>query len=188
MGKPRRKVSSAEVVARKKKKADGGDVSSNPFEVRVNRRKHDVLGQKMRSGRGLPGVARSRGIQKVSRAPHLSLSDSLCHCYRGRRLCCKSTALGTGLGCFWTGGSVRTTCSCRPRRRSPSGSSWRRRLAEDAVSPHRISPSLPLPPWAACLVRNVMVGSTWEMRTLTKRVSPTLGSRWGTWRNSTKYN
>ena len=80
MGKPRRKVSSAEVVARKKKKADGGDVSSNPFEVRVNRRKHDVLGQKMRSGRGLPGVARSRGVQKVSRAPHLSLSDSLCHC------------------------------------------------------------------------------------------------------------
>ncbi|CAI8041277.1 Nucleolar protein 14 [Geodia barretti] len=64
MGKPRSKVSAAEVVARKKKRAKRSDLSSNPFEVRVNRRKHDVLGQKIRSGRGLPGVARSRADQK----------------------------------------------------------------------------------------------------------------------------
>ena len=66
MGKPRSKVSAAEVVARKKR-AKRSDLSSNPFEVRVNRRKHDVLGQKIRSGRGLPGVARSRADQKVTR-------------------------------------------------------------------------------------------------------------------------
>ncbi len=39
--------------------------SLNPFEVRVNRKKHDVLGQKSKSDVGLPGVARSKSIQKV---------------------------------------------------------------------------------------------------------------------------
>ena len=77
MGKPRSKVSAAEVVARKKKKAKRSDLSSNPFEVRVNRRKHDVLGQKIRSGRGLPGVARSRAVQKVTRRSPRPLPHSL---------------------------------------------------------------------------------------------------------------
>lgn len=77
MGKPRSKVSASEVVARKKKRAKHGDPSSNPFEVRVNRRKHDVLGQKIRSGRGLPGVARSRAVQKVTGRPPEPLSHPL---------------------------------------------------------------------------------------------------------------
>ena len=65
MGKPKNKLS-AEVVARKKKKRlKSSDPKNNPFEVRVNRRKHDVLGQKIKSGRGLPGVSRSRAVQKV---------------------------------------------------------------------------------------------------------------------------
>lgn len=38
----------------------------NPFEVQVNRRKYDVLGRKEEKGeRGLPGVSRSRAIEKV---------------------------------------------------------------------------------------------------------------------------
>ena len=67
MGKPKAKKAAA-IVARKrttKLKADGSEPRNNPFEVRVNRKKHDVLGQKIKSGRGLPGVARSRAIQKV---------------------------------------------------------------------------------------------------------------------------
>ena len=39
----------------------------NPFEVRVNRRKYDVLGQKRKSDSGLPGVSRSKAIQKVNK-------------------------------------------------------------------------------------------------------------------------
>lgn len=37
----------------------------NPFEVKVNRRKHDVLGQRSKADSGLPGVSRSKAIQKV---------------------------------------------------------------------------------------------------------------------------
>ena len=63
MGKPKAKQAAA-VVARKKKVKESS-TKNNPFEVRVNRRKHDVLGQRIKSGRGLPGVSRSRAIQKV---------------------------------------------------------------------------------------------------------------------------
>ena len=37
----------------------------NLFEVRVNRKKHDILGQRLKSDRGLPGISRSKAIQKV---------------------------------------------------------------------------------------------------------------------------
>lgn len=83
MGKPRSKAA-AEVVARKKKRRLArSETKNNPFEVRVNRRKYDVLGQKFKSGRGLPGVARSRAVQKVPAAVrismiHFSLSVWLC--------------------------------------------------------------------------------------------------------------
>ncbi|XP_064381967.1 nucleolar protein 14-like [Halichondria panicea] len=36
----------------------------NPFEVRINKKKHDVLGQKSKSDKGLPGVARSKAVKK----------------------------------------------------------------------------------------------------------------------------
>ena len=39
--------------------------SINLFEVRVNRKKHDILGQRLKSDRGLPGISRSKAIQKV---------------------------------------------------------------------------------------------------------------------------
>lgn len=37
----------------------------NLFEIRVNRKKHDILGQRLKSDRGLPGISRSKAIQKV---------------------------------------------------------------------------------------------------------------------------
>ena len=53
---------SQSVVARKRKSS----IDQNPFEVRVNRKKHDVLGQRREKGeRGLPGVSRSHAIEKV---------------------------------------------------------------------------------------------------------------------------
>ena len=64
MGKPKAKHAAA-VVARKKDRGKESVTKNNPFEVRVNRKKHDVLGQSIKSGRGLPGVSRSKAIQKV---------------------------------------------------------------------------------------------------------------------------
>ncbi len=42
----------------------------NPFEVKINRQKHDVIGKKVgKHGMGMPGVARSKAIQKVHLYP-----------------------------------------------------------------------------------------------------------------------
>ena len=66
MGKLKRKRA-ATVLAKKKQKLEGQEL--NPFEVRVNRKKHHVLGQRSNSDRGLPGVSRSKAILKVICAP-----------------------------------------------------------------------------------------------------------------------
>lgn len=42
------------------------NVKENPFEIRVNRSKHDNLGRRARHEKGLPGVSRSKAIEKVS--------------------------------------------------------------------------------------------------------------------------
>ncbi|KAI1238149.1 hypothetical protein IHE44_0012865 [Lamprotornis superbus] len=44
-------------------------VKSNPFEVKVNRQKFDILGRKTKNDVGLPGVSRSKAIKKVRRHP-----------------------------------------------------------------------------------------------------------------------
>jgi nucleolar protein 14 len=44
-------------------KKSTGDVSQNPFELRTNRRKHDVLGQKRKGEVGHRGHARDAAIQ-----------------------------------------------------------------------------------------------------------------------------
>ena len=55
----------AKVEAKKNAKSTAHK-AVNPFEVKVNRRKHNVLGQrKNKADSGLPGVSRSRAIQKV---------------------------------------------------------------------------------------------------------------------------
>ena len=64
MGKKKSKSSSA-VEARRKKKVNAIPViKKNPFEVRLFRSKHDVLGKKSKSDKGLPGVSRSKAVQK----------------------------------------------------------------------------------------------------------------------------
>lgn len=64
-------------AAKRKKKASGPSsvkgpvksamavVKSNPFEVKVNRQKFDILGRKTKNDVGLPGVSRSKAIKKV---------------------------------------------------------------------------------------------------------------------------
>ena len=38
----------------------------NPFELKVNRQKHEVLGRKTsKTDKGMPGVSRSKAIKKV---------------------------------------------------------------------------------------------------------------------------
>ncbi|XP_066277879.1 nucleolar protein 14-like isoform X1 [Branchiostoma lanceolatum] len=57
-------TSKADFVRKNKKKAQT-DVKSNPFEVRINKQKHTVLGKKLRRfDKGMPGVSRSKAIKK----------------------------------------------------------------------------------------------------------------------------
>lgn len=71
----------------------------NPFEVKVNRQKFQVLGRKTRHDVGLPGVSRARAIQKVSGTP-LPRRRPLpggCHLPSGRPLPRPRVRAGTGL-------------------------------------------------------------------------------------------
>ena len=53
-------------LARKSPKAGPKSVKNNPFEIHTNKRKHDILGRKLKHDRGLPGISRSKAIKKVS--------------------------------------------------------------------------------------------------------------------------
>ncbi|KAG7174315.1 Nucleolar protein 14-like 2, partial [Homarus americanus] len=39
----------------------------NPFEIHINRVKHDVVGRKSKDDRGLPGIARAKAVKKRER-------------------------------------------------------------------------------------------------------------------------
>lgn len=81
MGKKQKKVSAAVEERRKKKKSTVPLVKKNPFEVRVNRLKHQVLGQKIKTDKGVPGVSRSKSNEKVWLCICVSLSQfKLYHC------------------------------------------------------------------------------------------------------------
>ena len=61
----RKKKPSAAALVKKKKTPKKDDKKLNPFEVRVNKKKHEVIGQRSKSDKGLPGVARSKAMKKV---------------------------------------------------------------------------------------------------------------------------
>jgi len=45
----------------------------NPFELKVNRQKHEVLGRKIsKTDKGMPGMSRSKAIKKVCMYMYLS--------------------------------------------------------------------------------------------------------------------
>lgn len=62
MGKPPKKRSVADKVRKAKTSTE---IKNNPFEVKINRKKFDVLGRKVKHDIGLPGVSRSKAITKV---------------------------------------------------------------------------------------------------------------------------
>ncbi|XP_061555087.1 nucleolar protein 14 [Phycodurus eques] len=61
MGKAPKKRSVADKVRKVKASAE---IKNNPFEVKINRKKFDVLGRKSKHDVGLPGVSRSKAINK----------------------------------------------------------------------------------------------------------------------------
>ena len=65
MGKKNKKISSSVELRRKRKSHAVSLVKKNPFEVRLNRLKHNVIGKKVKTDKGLPGVSRSKANEKV---------------------------------------------------------------------------------------------------------------------------
>ncbi|KAM9841594.1 nucleolar protein 14 [Aulostomus maculatus] len=61
MGKAPKKRSLADKVRKTK---TSSEIKNNPFEVKINRKKFDVLGRKSKHDVGLPGVSRSKAINK----------------------------------------------------------------------------------------------------------------------------
>lgn len=61
MGKAPKKRNLADKVRKTKTSAE---IKNNPFEVKINRKKFDVLGRKSKHDVGLPGVSRSKAINK----------------------------------------------------------------------------------------------------------------------------
>lgn len=55
----------AQKLARKSARAGPKEVKNNPFEIHTNKRKHDILGRKLKHDKGLPGISRSKAIKKV---------------------------------------------------------------------------------------------------------------------------
>lgn len=62
MGKVPKKRSIADKVRKAKTSTE---IKNNPFEVKINRKKFDILGRKSKHDVGLPGVSRSKAINKV---------------------------------------------------------------------------------------------------------------------------
>lgn len=63
MGKGKKKNIADKVRSKKK---DTGAKKINPFEVKINRQKHEIIGKKLtKYDKGMPGVSRSKAIQKV---------------------------------------------------------------------------------------------------------------------------
>jgi len=63
----------------------------NPFELKVNRQKHEVLGRKMsKTDKGIPGLSRSKAIKKVSITCNLYIvfSGVVINCSTSRSLVC----------------------------------------------------------------------------------------------------
>uniref|UniRef100_A0AAY5KLX4 NOP14 nucleolar protein homolog (yeast) n=1 Tax=Esox lucius TaxID=8010 RepID=A0AAY5KLX4_ESOLU len=61
MGKPPKKKNISDKVRKAK---TSKEIKNNPFEVKINRKKFDILGRKSKHDVGLPGVSRSKAINK----------------------------------------------------------------------------------------------------------------------------
>ena len=60
-----------------KKSGAAQSVRTNPFEIKINKQKHRVIGKNLtKFDKGVPGISRSRAIKKVSLSLTLSLEIS----------------------------------------------------------------------------------------------------------------
>lgn len=73
MGKPQKKRGLADKVRKTK---TSNEIKNNPFEVKINRKKFDILGRKTKHDVGLPGVSRSKAIKKVRDIPGKKINCS----------------------------------------------------------------------------------------------------------------
>nr|XP_039258830.1 nucleolar protein 14-like [Styela clava] len=64
MGKPKKGIADKVRKAKQAKKKNVFKVHSNPFEVKINKQKHNIMGRKTKHDRGLPGVSRSKANKK----------------------------------------------------------------------------------------------------------------------------
>lgn len=64
-------------LARTITKGGGKQTRNNPFEIHTNRKKHDILGRKLKHERGLPGISRSKAIKKVSLFIHVLIASQI---------------------------------------------------------------------------------------------------------------
>lgn len=76
MGKAPKKRSLADKVRKTK---TSNEIKNNPFEVKINRKKFDILGRKSKHDVGLPGVSRSKAITKVREHLELLLPSFTCN-------------------------------------------------------------------------------------------------------------
>lgn len=74
MGKAPKKRSLADKVRKTKTSTE---IKNNPFEVKINRKKFEVLGRKSKHDVGLPGVSRSKAINKVRGKPHVVILQTI---------------------------------------------------------------------------------------------------------------
>lgn len=75
MGKVPKKKNLADKVRKAKTSTE---IKNNPFEVKINRKKFDVLGRKTKHDVGLPGVSRSKAINKVRQLSSSTTLSLLC--------------------------------------------------------------------------------------------------------------
>lgn len=78
MGKPVKKRSVCDKV---RKSSAHAQIKTNPFEVKINKKKFDVLGRKSKHDVGLPGVSRSKAHNKVTPGYLISKIRSNCLVY-----------------------------------------------------------------------------------------------------------
>lgn len=52
------------VVKKKLQQVATAKKALNPFEIRINKQKHDILGRKTKNDRGMPGISRNKAIKK----------------------------------------------------------------------------------------------------------------------------
>ena len=84
--KPRANIMGKKRVREVKIKSKSSQVKVNPFEVRINKRKYSVLGQRREKGeRGLPGISRSRALEKANILIDNTLIEYSCYCIQRKK-------------------------------------------------------------------------------------------------------